>query len=176
MTSDSEFQLSPSPMQRWYALYTRGRHEKFVDTELKKKKIESFLPLRRIKRRWADRMVVVEEPLFTSYVFVKTDLKCNSVLLRTKGAVKFVSSGMKPIPIEDSVIHSLKNIVRREISLDPFPYLKTGNKVYVRSGFYKGIEGCIVRKDDKKCRLVISIDAIMASISIEVDSCLVEQV
>ena len=176
MINSPEFQLQPIQLPRWYALYTRGRHEKFIDEELKKKSIESFLPLRKIKRRWSDRTVVVEEPFFKSYVFVKTDEIRSPDVLRTKGAVKFVSVQSRPIPVEDSVIDSLRSILNRDVSVDPFPYLKIGNKVFVRSGIFKGVEGYIVRKDDKRCRLVISIDAIMASISIDVDACLVEKV
>ena len=176
MITQSELPLQTFPAFRWYALYTRGRHEKFIDAEMRRKNVESFLPLRRIKRQWTDRTVIVEEPLFSSYVFVKTDLRHNSEILATKGAVRFVSAKTKPIPIEDSVITSLQNIVSQKVSLDPFPYLNVGQKVYVRSGLFKGIEGVIVRKDDKRCRLVISIDAIMASISVDVDACLVERI
>jgi transcription antitermination factor NusG len=93
----------------------------------------------------------------------------------TKGSVRFVSAGMDPIPVQESVITSLRNVIQPEIALDPFPYLKSGDRVYVKSGLFKGTEGFIVRKDDRKCRLVISIDALMASVSIEVDSCLVEK-
>lgn len=176
MIVHSGFPLQVFPTFRWYALYTRGRHEKFIDAEMRRKNVESFLPLRRIKRQWTDRTVVVEEPLFSSYVFVKTDLRHNSEILSTKGAVKFVSVKSRPIPIEDSVITSLQNIISQKVAFDPFPYLRVGQKVYVRSGLFKGIEGIIIRKDDKRCRLVISIHAIMASISLDVDASLVEKI
>ena len=161
---------------QWYALYTKSRHEKFVRDEIQKRQIESFLPLRFMKRKWSDRMVIVEEPLFKSYLFVKTDFKSFSDVLKTKGAVAFVRSGDGPVPIRESVILSLRNIVQPDIVLDPFPYLKQGDRVYVKSGIFKGTEGFIIRKNDKKCRLVISIDALMTSISVEVDSCLVERI
>lgn len=160
----------------WYALYTKGRHEKFIDDQLKKKSIEAFLPIRRVKKRWSDRTVIVDEPLFSSYLFVKTNPMLFSNVLKTKGAVKFVSAQARPIPIEESVIRSLKTLIDQEIAIDPFPYLAVGQRVCVRSGIFKGVEGFIVRKDDKKCRVVISIDAIMTSIAIEVDSYLVDKV
>lgn len=160
---------------RWFALYTRSRHEKFVSSELEKRRVESFLPLRFIKRRWSDRTVTVEEPLFKSYVFVKTDFFKFLDVLKTKGAVRFVSAGLKPVPVEEGVIASLRNLSHPDIIVDPFPYLKEGDRVYIRSGIFKGTEGFVVRKNDKKCRIVISINAIMASVSLEVDSCLVEK-
>jgi transcription antitermination factor NusG len=161
--------------KRWYALYTRSRHEKFIHAELAKKRIEAFLPLQSIKRRWSDRTVTVEEPLFKSYVFVKTDLGESKEALKTKGAVRFVAAGSRLVPIPDATIESLRTAFVSGTVLDPFPYLREGDRVYVRSGIFKGTEGFIVRKDEKKCRLVLSIDALMASVSLEIDAALVER-
>ncbi len=161
----------------WYALYTRSRHEKFINSQLTKRNIESFLPTRSIKRRWSDRTMTIEEPLFKSYIFVRTDnfYKHKKDILRTKGAVKFVSAGTEPVSIDEATILSLKNIIRDDIAIDPFPYLAQGDRVSIKSGPFKGTEGYIVRKDNKKCSLVISIDAIKSSISIKIDSHLVEK-
>ena len=159
---------------QWYALYTKSRHEKLIDGELRKRRIESFLPLRRMKKRWSDRTVTVEEPLFKSYVFVKTDTTRAADVLKTPGAVQFVSAQTRPVPIREDVIAALKVLTEGDIALDPFPYLEVGRRVRVKSGVFKGIEGFVLRKDTRRCRLVISIDALKASISAEVDACLVE--
>ena len=168
---------TPTALQKcWYALYTKSRHEKLINSELQKRRIESFLPLRKIKKRWSDRTVTTEEPLFKSYLFVKTDRLQASEVLKAKGAVNFVASRGHFISVDENVITSLRTIIDNEIAADPFPYLTVGDRVYVRSGIFKGIEGFVVRKDNQKCRLVISITAIMASISVEIDADLVEKV
>ena len=59
-------------LPRWYAVYTKGRHEKAFERELRKKRIETFLPVRRVVRHWSDRKKLIEEPLFKSYLFVRT--------------------------------------------------------------------------------------------------------
>jgi len=172
MNKDSlTYDLNP----HWYALYTKSCHEKFIRSELDKRKIESYLPVKHLKRRWSDRTVTTEEPLFKSYLFVKTDLYHFTDVLKVKGAVKFVSAGTAPVPIQNTIIDSLRMVVQPGVDLDPFPYLKQGDRVYVRSGLFKGLEGFIVRKDNDKCRLVISVNALMASISVQVDSSLVEK-
>jgi len=163
-------------LPRWYALYTKSRHEKSIHLELAKRNMESYLPLRKIKRRWSDRTMIVEEPLFKSYVFVKMYLENKTDVLRAKGAVRFVTIQGKPVPIADTVMNSLKNILSHEIALDPFPYLDTGMRVSVRGGIFKGVEGYVIRKDRKRCRVVISVDALKVSLSIEVDACLVERI
>jgi transcription antitermination factor NusG len=73
------------------------------------------------------------------------------------------------------VIDSLRSISTPEAEIDYFPYLNVGERVYVRAGVFKGVEGFIIRKDENKCRVVISVDALMASISVQVDSNLVEK-
>lgn len=164
-------------MSSWYALYTRSRHEKSIKAELERRSVEAFLPMRKIRRRWSDRSVTVEEPLFKSYVFVKIDyLRKKTDVLKIKGAVTFVRTKEKPIPVQEDVIFSLKNITQQEIDMDPFPYLDRGDRVLVKSGPFKGVEGYIIRKDGKRCRLVISVAAIQSSISAEIDSHLVEKV
>lgn len=162
--------------KNWYALYTKSRHEKSISAELAKHNIESFLPVRRIKKRWSDRTVTVDEPLFRSYLFVKTDRSEAQKVLRSKGAVKFVSTRNEFISVDEQVIASLRSLISHEIAIDPFPYLDAGDKVSVRRGIFKGIEGFVVRKDSQRCRLVISITAIMASIAIEVDADAVEKI
>ena len=162
--------------KRWYVLYTRSRHEKFIDAELGRRQIESFLPLRKIKRKWSDRTMTIEEPMFKSYLFVKPDLTQIPSVLNTKGVVRLVSSHGRPVALHEEIIGSLRWIVQNEIAADPFPYMAVGDRVCVRNGIFKGLEGFVVRKDAKKCRIVISIEAIMASVSVEVDSYLVEKV
>lgn len=160
----------------WYALYVRSRHEKYVYQELIKKGIETFLPLRKVTRHWSDRKKVIEEPLFKGYLFVNIPLKSRWAVLNTKGAVKFVgkSAGI-PIEIPEKELQAIQKFIQEDMPLDPFPYLKEGERVYIRSGQFKGVEGFIVRKD-KHCRLVISLDLLMQSVSIQIDSACVEPV
>ena len=37
------------------------------------KKIESYCPLNKVRKKWSDRMKTVEEPLFKSYVFARVN-------------------------------------------------------------------------------------------------------
>ena len=107
---------------------------------------------------------------------MKTDWDHQLDVLKIKGSVRLVGAAGRPVPIEDQLIESLKIIVQQEIAVDPFPYLAKGDRVRVRTGLFQGLEGFIIRKDDKRCRIVVSIGAILSSISVEVDSCLVEKV
>ncbi len=161
---------------RWVALYTRSRHEKLVDRELQKKGIETFLPLRKVTRDWSDRKKIIEEPLFKSYLFVRLPLKDRWTVLNTTGAVSFVGRpAAEPVEVPEKELSIVRRFIEEEIQMDPFPYLKEGERVYIRSGAFKGAEGFIVRKDNH-CRLVISLDLLMQSISIVIDQACVESI
>ncbi|MFH0926424.1 MAG: UpxY family transcription antiterminator [bacterium] len=160
---------------KWYALYTRSRHERLINEQLRRREIDAFLPLRKVKKQWSDRVKIVEEPLFRGYVFVKTNLIQKLDVLMIKGAVKFVSNGYKLVPVPEKDILSLRTMVENNVELDNYPYLKEGNRVYIKKGPFKGVEGYIVRKDQKNHQLVLSIDAIMQSAAMKIDMSMVEK-
>ena len=172
----SEIDEAKWNVTRWYALYTRSRHEKFVDRELDKKQIESFLPVRKIISHWSDRKQLIEEPLFKGYLFVHMPLRQKWTVLNTVGAVCLVGkSAAEPLEVSEKELLSVRRFVEEEIPVDPFPYLREGERVYIRSGPFKGVEGFIVRKD-KHCRLVISVESLRQSVSIQIDENCVEPI
>lgn len=161
---------------KWFALYTRSRHEKVVDQELRKKGLETFLPLRRIIRHWSDRKKIIEDPLFKGYLFTRVALRDRWTVLNTAGVVGFVGSRRsEPFEVHEKELWTIRRFLEEEIQVDPFPYLREGERVYIRSGPFKGAEGFIVRKN-KHCRLVISLDLLMQSVSVEIDEACVEPI
>ena len=57
----------------WYVLYTKPRNEKKVAQRLSEAGYTVYCPLQKVRRRWSDRTKVVEEPLFTSYLFIQIE-------------------------------------------------------------------------------------------------------
>jgi transcription antitermination factor NusG len=70
--------------KKWFALYTKPRWEKKINTALLKKGIESWCPLQIIEKQWSDRKKIIEEPLFRSYVFVKISAEEKNNVLRSQ--------------------------------------------------------------------------------------------
>ena len=159
---------------RWFALSTKSRHEKLVHRQLQKKGLETFLPLRKITRDWSDRKKIIEEPLFKGYLFVRMPLKERWTVLNTTGAVRFVGRSQADlVEVPEKELLAVRRFIEEEIQVDPFPYLKEGERVYIRSGPFKGAEGFVVRKD-RHCRLVISLDMLMKSVSVLIDEACLE--
>lgn len=93
---------------KWYAVYTRPRWEKKVAEILTDKKIENYCPLNKVIRQWSDRKKIVLEPLFTSYVFVRTPEKLLYEVRKVNGVVNLVYWLSKPAVIRDEEIDCIK--------------------------------------------------------------------
>ncbi len=155
-------------VDHWYAVYTRSRHEKTVASRLQEKRIEVFLPLRKVLRRWADRKKEVFVPLFNSYVFVRFPEMERLSVLQTPGVVHILSERNRPVPIPQDQIVAIQKLVESGLNYDPYPYLKEGTYVAVVRGPLKGVEGILIEKR-KKHLLVLSVDLIQQSAALQVD-------
>jgi transcription termination/antitermination protein NusG len=153
----------------WYAAYTKGRHEKHVSRQLEERQINNFLPVYHSVRRWKDRRKELALPLFPGYVFVQISAQDRVKILQVPGVVRFVSFNGRPAVLEISDIESLKNGMAAGVKAEPHPYLKIGQKVFVKHGPLAGATGILIRKKDT-LRLVISLDLIMRSIVAEVQA------
>lgn len=156
--------------RRWFALITMPRHEKVVAKGLRSSGVEAFLPLYRSRRRWSDRVKEVELPLFAGYVFARFEPAGRVGILRTPGVRAIVSFGKFPTPVPDHEIVALQNMVASGLPLEPWPFLRVGERVRLEGGPLDGLEGILVRVD-RVWRVVVSVNLLQRSVAAEVDRC-----
>jgi len=159
-----------SDTPNWYALYTCARHEKQVAVQLERRRFEFYLPTYCSVRRWKDRQVELDLPLFPSYVFVNIALRDRLRVLNIPGAVRFVSSRGMPAALAKDDLDRLRSGLTCGVHPEPHPYLITGRRVRVVRGPLSGMDGVLLRRKDR-FRLVLSIQLIMRSVAVEVDTC-----
>ncbi len=153
---------------KWYAVHTRSRHEKQVDLFLSERGIETFLPLVHTLSRRKDRKKYVDIPLFPGYLFVCAEKELLYDVKYTRGVTRIIGTDLDaPTPIPDKQILDIKSIMESEVKLDPFPYLKKGRMVRVKSGPLKGLEGILVERKGHY-KLVIQIDLLQKGAAAEV--------
>jgi transcription antitermination factor NusG len=152
----------------WYAVYTKANHEKRVAEQLRERSVEYFLPLHESLRRWKDRRVKLQMPLFPGYVFVRVALRDRLCVLQTPGVVHLVSFGGDPAPLPQEEIRAIQNCLSHGLQLEPHPYLRVGHRVRVMKGPLQGLDGTIVRRKNRS-RFVLSFDLIMRSVAVEID-------
>jgi transcription antitermination factor NusG len=167
--------LRASP--RWYAIQTRGRHEKKVANKLAERGLDTYLPALREVHRWSDRNKVVEVPLFPCYTFVRVAADSSERLriLQTDGVVRIVGNGTELCPIDDRQIEDIRTLLGTKVPVMMYPFLKVGQRIRVRSGCLSGLEGILVARP-KESTLVISIDAIQRAIAINLDGYMIEAI
>src|SRR5262245_66596439 len=100
-----------STTKKWYAVYTKSRWEKKVHRLLQEKQVESYCPLNKVRRKWSDRVKVVEEPLFKSYVFVRVNNEDRTAVRMTNGVINFIYWNGKPALIKDREINAIKRFL-----------------------------------------------------------------
>lgn len=161
---------------QWYVVHVRSRHEFSVTERLVKSGIDAFLPIVERLRRWKDRKKLIAFPLFPGYLFVNMP-KNNSMkltVLKTPGVVRFIGlTPGEPEPVPDEQILSLKKLVESKEALDPYPYLKEGNRVKIRSGPLAGVDGILVERKGMH-HLVLSVDILRQGVSVQVEASSVE--
>jgi transcription termination/antitermination protein NusG len=155
----------------WYALYTRSRHEKKLLSELADRSIDVFLPMREVLSRWKDRKKRIWLPLFPGYIFVhQIDTPENRFrVLNLPGAVRFVGHEGHAERIPDEQIDAVRRFLETKIAVDPYPYIRVGQRVEIIAGALKGIQGILVQKKGR-FRFVLRVDLIRQAVSIEIDA------
>jgi transcription antitermination factor NusG len=154
---------------QWCVAYTSANHEKRVTEQLVQRSVEHFLPTYESVRHWKDRRKKLQLPLFPGYVFVCLSLCDRMKVLQVPGVACLVGFNGQPAVVADQEIEALRSSTAAHFGVQPHPYLKLGQRVKIRRGILAGVEGILVRRKNA-LRVVLSIDLIMRSVSIEVDA------
>ena len=146
----------------------RTRFEGQVSTTLRAKGYEEFLPLYRCKRRRSDRVKELELPLFPGYLFCRFNVNDRLMpILTTPGVISIVGAGRTPVPVSDKEIEAVSVITRSGLPVQPWPSLAVGSRVLIEQGPLAGLVGTAINVD-KKYRLVVSVELLQRSLSVEI--------
>lgn len=103
--------MYPVQLSPWKVIYLYPNFEKKVLKTLTGMKVESYLPLYLVKRKWSDRIKLLEKPLFPNYLFVRPAQKLMYEVLGVHGVVKYVSFDGRPAYVPDKEIVQIRSIV-----------------------------------------------------------------
>jgi transcription antitermination factor NusG len=154
---------------RWYAAYTCANHEKPVAAELDARGVEHFVPLYSSLRRWKDRSVRLDLPLFPGYVFVRLPLIERLRVLQIPSVVRLVGFGGMPAALPEEQVEILRAGLAERLHAEPHPFLTVGRRMRIVSGPLAGLEG-VLRRKKSNFRFVLSIELIRRSLSVEVNA------
>ncbi len=140
----------------WYAIYTKPRWEKKVHALLTEKKIESYCPLNKVRKKWSDRMKTVEEPLFKSYVFARVSEEEQTKVRLTPGVMNFVYWQGKPAVIPAREIEIIRKFLNEydDVTAESIE-LKEDERVTIRQGLFMDHEAKIIKIEGNRVKVII---------------------
>jgi transcription elongation factor/antiterminator RfaH len=164
VSSNHAFQTQ---QRSWYAVFTVPRNEKAVERHLNQREVECFLPTYEAERVWKNRQrVKVILPLFPTYLFVCINRRERSKVLQSPGVLQIVGNSREPLPLPDAEIDLLRSDFCKQRT-EPYREFAVGQRVRVRNGIMQGVEGVLVRKNNR-LRFILSLNLINQHAAIEV--------
>jgi len=160
--------VESAPEALWYAAYTSANHEKRVAQQLEWRSVDHFLPVYESVRRWKDRRVRLQWPLFPGYVFVRLGLRDRLRVLAVPGVARLVGFDGRPTPVPAEDIEAIRTCLAGNRDVQPHPYVRCGQRVRVLSGPLAGFSGIVLRQKNRT-RFVISFDVLERSVAVEMD-------
>ena len=136
--------------------------------QLAQRSVEHFLPLYQSVRRWKDRRVQLQLPLFPGYVFVQLALRDRLQVLQVPGVAKLVGFNGTPTALPQEEIDALRTSLVSGVRAEPHPFLASGRRIRIKSGPLAGLEGAIIRRKNG-LRFVISLPLIHRSAAVEIE-------
>jgi transcription antitermination factor NusG len=142
--------------KNWYAVYTKPRWEKKVHARMAERGLESYCPLNKVRKQWSDRIKLVEEPLFKSYVFVRVSADDQTRVRMVDGVLNYVYWQGKPARVRDEEIDAIRRFMNEyeEVQVEALE-LKPDAKVLIRSGLLMDREATVRRVLHNKVEVLI---------------------
>lgn len=153
----------------WYAVRTRSNFERTASTVLAGKGYQQYLPVYRVKKRWSDRAVITELPLFPGYVFCRFDSKKRAPILSTPGVFAIVGFGTEGEPIPEEEIEAIERVLQSGLVAGPCPFIREGQRIRIKRGPLENVEGILLKKKSE-WRMVVSVPMLQRSVSVEIEA------
>lgn len=160
------------PGGRWYACYTRARHEKRAFLGMLERGIEGFLPLLPRVSQWKDRRKLVEWPLFPSYVFSRLGPTELYSVLTVPGVAGLVKHNDRPAVIPDGELENVRRFAQAlaggDVQAEHRPFFAEGEWVEVTDGPLQGVRGVVVERRTRT-RVLVGLRAIGQGMEVDVN-------
>ena len=156
-------------MHNWYALTSKPQHEKSAAQVLLEMGFESFVPLYADRRKWSDRVKLVEFPLFPRYVFCRFRFpEQRGAVLHVPGILSIVKAGSQAAPVDEQEMIHLQTTVRSGLEVRPHQFLKIGQWVELIDGPLRGVEGILVDVENT-WKVIVSVTLLQRSVSVSIE-------
>lgn len=154
--------------KKWFALYTKPKHEFKAETQLKVSGVEYYLPTVIRVKQWSDRKKKVKEPLFNGYIFIYGNERERLIALEQYAIVRTIFFEGKPAIVPNWQIENLKKMLEKGEDVTVTDQLQIGSTVKIISGPFKDVEGIVYESSNQERMLAITIDLLRRSVIVKI--------
>jgi transcription antitermination factor NusG len=151
----------------WLVIYTKPRWEKKLADQLTAKGFTVYCPTQRVKRRWSDRTKWIDQPLFSSHIFIHIEPERRDAVYFTPGFVRFLFWDKRPAVVRDAEIDTLRRWLNdfdhEAISVEAY---QPGTSIKVQSGPLQGREATVLEQRGTKLELYL--EDLQVKVSVDV--------
>jgi transcription elongation factor/antiterminator RfaH len=155
---------------RWYVVHTQPHREFRAQTQLAAQGFQTFLPHYRKTVRHARKLMTVNAPFFSRYLFVALNLSCHQwrSVNGTFGVTSLISDGTFPVPVPQGIIESLINVSDANGFMKLGDTLQVGERVRILTGPFADLVGELVRIDGaRRVRVLLQLLSGVVAVSID---------
>ena len=140
----------------WLVIYTKPRQEKKLAERLQQAGYTVYCPTQRMKKRWSDRWKWVEQPLFTSHIFIQINPERRDTVYFVPGFMRFLFWLKRPAMVRPIEIETLKrwlnDFAPESMTLQK---LERGQRTTLLSGPFQGQEGVVKEIKSERAQLFL---------------------
>lgn len=145
--------------KRWFVAYVMPCKEKKAAEDLSRMGVEYYLPIQKVRRKWSDRIKVIDQLVLPRLIFIHTtDAERLKPVQESRYLYRYMSNGgpYNPVVVPDKQMQTFMNMVEygqgtvrtHDVTLAP------GDKVKAIAGPLKGGELEIVKVGDGRAMAI----------------------
>ena len=155
--------------ESWYLVHTKPRQELLALENLERQNYSCYLPTMPVEKIRDNSTVMVEEPLFPRYLFIRLDSsdqgKSWTPIRSTVGVSQLVHFGARAAKVDDALVELLR---QREQAMPLDAMFHNGDLVVITDGPFAGIEA-IYQTADADRRAFILLEILSKPVSMQID-------
>ncbi len=143
---------------QWYLVHTKPRQEQCALENLQRQGYECYLPTLLSEKLRQGKLVVVDEPLFPRYLFIKLgqddSAQSWAPIRSTRGVSRLVSFGVQPAKVDERLVHQLQAKEAAKHG-EPQRLFAAGQRVRLTEAPFADIEGIYLMAEGERRAMVL---------------------
>ncbi|MFB3785828.1 MAG: transcription termination/antitermination protein NusG [bacterium] len=160
------FESFDSDLQ-WWVVHLKSHQERKISKDLRSADVPYFLPMVDRHRKIKNRRMLTKVPLFPGYLFFGGGQTERRAVLHTGRTARIIA-----VDNQAQLKHELGQVlqaIHSGLKIDPYKALQTGTLCRIVSGPGMGLTGKVMKRRGL-CKVILDVETIGQSITIEVDA------